>query len=109
VIGLEALIRWQHPERGLLAPADFLPVLQGSALEITFGRWVLEQGIAQAASWQQGMPGGQPECQRQLPAAPGFLPGLQQVLHSHPALDPSLLELEVLESAALDDMDQALR
>lgn len=110
LIGLEALIRWQHPERGLLAPADFLPVLQGSALEITFGRWVLEQGAAQAASWQQqGMPlAVSLNVSANYLLHPDFCPDLQQVLRSHPALDPSLLELEVLESAALDDMDQAL-
>jgi EAL domain-containing protein (putative c-di-GMP-specific phosphodiesterase class I) len=89
VIGVEALIRWQHPERGLLAPADFLPALQNSALEVTFGRWVLEQGIAQAAAGSRtACHGHQPQCQRQLPAAPGFLPICSRPCSSHPGAGP---------------------
>ncbi len=111
VIGVEALIRWQHPERGLLTPAEFLPVLQGSPLEIAFGRWVLEEGVAQAARWQeQGL-----DLAVSINVSANYLlhadfhGDLRQALQCCPALNPALLELEVLESAALDDLDLALQ
>ncbi|WP_158613608.1 MULTISPECIES: PAS domain S-box protein [Aquitalea] len=110
IIGVEALIRWQHPERGVLAPAAFLPTLQGSELETAFGRWVLDEGVAQAARWQeQGL-----DMAISINVSANYLlhadfyHHLQQALQRYPQLQPSLLELEVLESAALADMDQAL-
>jgi len=111
VIGVEALIRWQHPERGLLAPADFLLALQNSELEVTFGRWVLEQSLEQAASWlQDGMVMAiSVNVSASYLLHPDFYSHLQQALQRHSAVDPARLELEVLESAALDDMEQALR
>ncbi|WP_059286232.1 putative bifunctional diguanylate cyclase/phosphodiesterase [Aquitalea magnusonii] len=110
IIGVEALIRWQHPERGLLAPAAFLPTLQGSELETAFGRWVLDEGVAQAARWQAqglGMAISINVSANYLLHA-DFYPHLQQALQRYPQLPPARLELEVLESAALADMDQAL-
>jgi diguanylate cyclase (GGDEF)-like protein/PAS domain S-box-containing protein len=50
--GVEALIRWQHPTRGVISPDDFIPVLEDSGMIIEVGRWVLNQACAQAASWQ---------------------------------------------------------
>jgi diguanylate cyclase (GGDEF)-like protein/PAS domain S-box-containing protein len=56
VLGVEGLLRWQHPQRGLLLPADFLPASEGSALENELGRWVLDTGLRQLAAWQsQGL------------------------------------------------------
>ena len=54
--GVEALIRWQHPTRGVIAPNDFIPVLEDSGMIVEVGRWVLETACAQAASWHaQGL------------------------------------------------------
>jgi diguanylate cyclase (GGDEF)-like protein/PAS domain S-box-containing protein len=109
VVGLEALVRWQHPTRGLLPPAQFLPVLQGHPLSIDLGNWVLAAAIAQAASWRDnGL---------QLPVSinidgyhlqhPDFVEHLRQVLARHPQLRPGDVELEVLESSAIEDLTRA--
>jgi predicted signal transduction protein with EAL and GGDEF domain len=52
VSGVEALLRWQHPTRGLVAPSDFLPVAESSSLIVSIGTWVLEEACAQATRWQ---------------------------------------------------------
>ncbi|MFN3582286.1 MAG: EAL domain-containing protein, partial [Pseudomonas sp.] len=52
-IGVEALIRWQHPELGLLAPGTFLPLIEQHPLGITLGNWVLRRALTQLALWQQ--------------------------------------------------------
>jgi EAL domain-containing protein (putative c-di-GMP-specific phosphodiesterase class I) len=54
VIGFEALNRWQHPQRGLLPPAAFLPALEASALALPVGWWVLDTACAQLATWRSG-------------------------------------------------------
>jgi EAL domain-containing protein (putative c-di-GMP-specific phosphodiesterase class I) len=57
VLGAEALVRWRHPERGLVPPAEFIPILEDSGLIVEAGRLVLNQAIAAAARWQQRAPG----------------------------------------------------
>ncbi|MGS0757822.1 EAL domain-containing protein, partial [Roseateles sp. GG27B] len=51
VLGMEALLRWQHPERGLLAPAHFLPLIEPTSLGVRVGDWVIEQALKQSAHW----------------------------------------------------------
>lgn len=103
--GAEALIRWRHPQRGLLSPAAFLPALERGPLAASVGAWVLDEACAQAAYWRRN-------------GAPDFrigvnLFGLQfrigsivddviAVLDRH-GLPPQALELEVTESIVLDD------
>lgn len=110
VIGVEALIRWQHPTQGLLAPADFLPHLHGSHLETTFGEWVIQTAMAQAAAWHQMglLLTVSVNVSANHLLQPGFLAHLQAALARHPGLDPEHFELEVLESAAIADMEQAI-
>ena len=110
VIGAEALIRWQHPERGLLPPADFLPQLHGSALEPSLGEWVIASALDQLSRWiTQGLP---MKVSVNISAnhllQPEFCARLAQALAHHPEVPPAHLELEVLESAAIADMGQAV-
>ena len=111
VLGVEALIRWRHPERGLLPPSEFLPLAEQTSLIVPLGRWVLRTACEQAAAWQ-----------RELPRPPGRLlriavnvsprqledPGLpEQVADAIDASDlaPGTLALELTETALLDGGD----
>jgi diguanylate cyclase (GGDEF)-like protein/PAS domain S-box-containing protein len=108
VLGVEALIRWQHPERGLLAPAEFLPLIEAHPLAVDVGSWVLDSALAQLARWhadglslQVGVNVGARELQQA-----DFIDRLRARLERYPALPTGRLELEVLESSALDDIGQ---
>lgn len=106
VIGAEALIRWRHPERGLLPPSAFLPLISRHSLEVDLGRWVLRRALAQMSIWRgKGV---------RLPVSvniagdhlqhPDFFRELVGLLARYPDLHPSDLQLEVVESSALEDM-----
>ncbi len=106
VTGAEALIRWQHPERGLLAPSAFLPVIESDSLSIEMGEWVVRTALDQMKAWhQQGLdlPVSVNIGAHQLQQA-GFTERLSQLLAEHPGVDPRTLQLEVLETSALEDM-----
>ncbi|MCF8208901.1 MAG: EAL domain-containing protein [Rhodoferax sp.] len=108
VVGVEALIRWQHPERGLLPPAAFLPVIEDDAMSVEVGEWVIASALSQVAAWSKGgldLPVSVNIGARQL-QQPGFAERLQHFLATYPLLSPSRLELEVLETSALEDMAQ---
>jgi diguanylate cyclase (GGDEF)-like protein/PAS domain S-box-containing protein len=108
VVGLEALIRWQHSERGLLPPGKFLPVIEDHSLAIELGEWVLESTLAQMDKWR--------EAGLEIPVSinvgamqlqqPDFVDRLSRLLAAHPALKPFSLEIEVLETSALQDVAQ---
>jgi EAL domain-containing protein (putative c-di-GMP-specific phosphodiesterase class I) len=53
VIGVEALIRWQHPSRGLLNPLDFLPIIENNPMSIELGEWVIDTALTQISQWQK--------------------------------------------------------
>lgn len=106
VTGAEALIRWQHPEDGLLLPGRFLPIIEDSELDIEVGDWVIREALRQMDEWHaQGI---------DLPVSinisgkhlqyEGFSRRLAELLAAHPNLAPGQIELEVLETAALEDM-----
>jgi len=106
VVGAEALIRWRHPERGLLLPGDFLPAIEGTELSIALGDWVLQEALGQLSVWQsQGLDlAVSVNISGNHLQAPGFARRLGELLDAHPLVSPRNLELEVLETAALEDI-----
>jgi len=106
VKGAEALIRWQHPEQGLLAPAMFLPVIENHPLAEEVGEWVLHTALTQMQAWHAAglhIPVSVNVGARQLQQR-DFVARLQGILAAHPDIDPAYLELEVLETSALEDI-----
>ena len=106
VIGAEALLRWQHPERGLLPPGLFLPVIEDNPLAVEVGNWVIESALAQMEAWQENgfeMPVSVNVSAFEL-QQPDFVSRLCARLAAHPRVKPSHLELEVLETSALQNV-----
>lgn len=105
IVGAEALIRWQHPELGLVPPGRFIPVAEKSGLICDVGNWVLRTAMRQLSAWmQEGLP--------VVPVAvnlsalefkqPALCDNVQALLQAH-RVPPSLLELELTESVAMED------
>ncbi|WP_346014591.1 two-component system response regulator [Thiocystis violacea] len=106
VVSVEALIRWQHPEHGLLAPRHFLPVIEHLPLAVDLGEWVIDTALTQLEDWQADgldLAVSVNVGARQLRQA-NFVARLRALLAAHAAIKPSSLRLEVLEASALDDL-----
>lgn len=106
VIGAEALIRWQHPELGLLTPAAFLPIIEDHPMSLDVGEWVIATALAQIGAWRAiglNIPVSVNIGARQLQQG-DFVPRLAALLAAHPDVPPAWLELEILETSALGDM-----
>lgn len=104
--GVEALIRWQHPELGLIEPAAFLPMVEDQPVAVALGDWVISAALEQLERWKSlglTVPVSVNISARHL-QAPDFMMRLQEALTGHPGLAPGSLELEVLESSALESM-----
>jgi diguanylate cyclase (GGDEF)-like protein/PAS domain S-box-containing protein len=105
ISGVEALIRWRHPQRGLLHPSQFIPVAEEFGLIVSIGRWVLREGCRQAKAWQH---------EDHAPIriainvsavelrAKGFVEGVRAIL-KETGLDPGCLELELTETFLMQD------
>ena len=109
LVGAEALLRWRHPQRGLLAPAAFLPTVERSGMAAQLGHWVLEQALEQLQRWREhglDLTLSVNISPRHL-AAPEFGPRLAALLARHAGVPPQRLVLELLESSALEDVDRA--
>jgi diguanylate cyclase (GGDEF)-like protein/PAS domain S-box-containing protein len=107
VLGVEALLRWNHPEHGLIPPAQFLPLIEHTGLSARVGDWVLEHALEQLAQWQQqglDLSVSVNVSARHL-QEPEFAQRLAELLARYPRALGSRLELEVLETAALADVD----
>lgn len=107
VFGAEALIRWIHPKKGLIPPLDFLPLINGTDLEIQIGGWVINQALKQMNNWlQQDI---KLEVSINISShhleSPVFFDQLNDSLHKHPDVDSQSLQLEILESSALGDLN----
>lgn len=105
IVGFEALVRWQHPSRGLLAPGLFVPAAEESGLIMQVGEWVLREACREAASW---------DVPRQIAInlSPvqfqhGDLPGLVHSVLLESGLAPQRLELEITESVLISDFSRA--
>ncbi|MDZ4825874.1 MAG: PAS domain S-box protein [Actinomycetota bacterium] len=109
-VGAEALVRWQHPERGLIAPAEFIPVAEETGLVVVLGEWVLEQAAREAAQWQvehdQSFLVSVNLSARQL-AQPQLVEVVAGVIARTGVL-PSNLCLEITESVLMDDAELAM-
>ncbi len=105
-VGAEALIRWRHPERGLLSPVAFLPVIENTELDIELGEWVLDQALSQLQAWHaQGLElSVSVNISAQHIQRPDFVAKLRSGLAAHPTVSPRYLALEILETAALEDL-----
>ena len=111
ILGLEALLRWQHPEQGLLGPQHVLPLIEDIDLVVELGEWVLRQALAQMRQWTDA--GMSWEISVNIAAPhfhrPNFVQRLKDILHTSPEVSPARLELEILESAALEDIQYMRR
>ena len=106
VIGVEALIRWQHPQRGLLLPGQFLSVVEDHPLAVEIGEWAIESALSQMERWHAvglDIPVSVNVGARQLQQG-DFVERLTEILAAHPSLRPGVLGLEVLETSALADL-----
>jgi Amt family ammonium transporter len=113
VVGMEALARWQHPERGLLGPAEFIAVAEENGSIVEIGKLVLDTACRQAAAWHAARPDD-------APVAISVNLSLRQVAHSDlplmvqralhvSGLDPQLLNLEITESVLMDDPEAVMQ
>ncbi len=110
IVGAEALLRWQHPTRGIVAPLEFIPSLESTGLIVDVGRWVLNEACRQAAVWgRQGFELTM-NCNisaRQL-ESDALVQDLQAALESN-RLDPSSLVIEITESTVMKDVTATVR
>ncbi|MCW8906171.1 MAG: EAL domain-containing protein [Sedimenticola sp.] len=109
LVGMEALVRWQHPEKGLIPPADFIPLAEDTGMIVAIGEWVLDEACRQLREWHEtGF--------RRLQVAvnisarhfnPSLLETLDQVLMKT-GLEPECLELEITESVLMENAEAAV-
>jgi diguanylate cyclase (GGDEF)-like protein/PAS domain S-box-containing protein len=111
LVGAEALIRWQHPQRGLLFPADFLGVIANQPVAIDLCDWIIDNALHQLAFWHQA--GLSLSISVNVDAyhlqQPNFVDRLHEFLAAHPTIKASWLKLEILETSALEDITQISR
>lgn len=111
LIGVEVLLRWQHPQLGNISPSTFIPIAEDTGLIIPIGKWVLKQACLQQLNW----------IQQQLPALrvavnisaiqfnqPGFCDMVREII-AETQIDPQYLELELTESAVMNHAEQAIK
>ena len=111
IVGVEALIRWEHPERGLLNPGEFIRVAEETGLIVPMGAWVLDQSCRQIMRWQASIPDLGPFkisvnlSGRQL-GHPNLVADVKQII-SDTHINPSQVELEITESVLMDDVEMS--
>jgi len=111
IVGFEALVRWQHPDRGLLPPSEFLPLAEETSLIVPIGRWALEEALRQLVAWDAGGDDLPPLSMhvnlsaREL-AEPELVDVVGAALRTH-GLSPQRLGLEVTETSLISDLDRS--
>jgi diguanylate cyclase (GGDEF)-like protein/PAS domain S-box-containing protein len=112
IVGLEALVRWQHPERGMIAPMDFIPIAEETGLIVPIGQWVLTQACRQLLAWQQrGLVGTDGWVSVNLSARQLTQPDLVKQVEKtlwQTGLEPSCLKLEITESAVMENSERVV-
>jgi diguanylate cyclase (GGDEF)-like protein/PAS domain S-box-containing protein len=110
VVGAEALIRWQHPERGLVLPGDFLPIIDNHPISIKMGEWIIDSALTQMTEWLSA--GLDIPISINIDAfhlqQQGFSENLSAALAKRPMINPRSLQFEILETSALGDMNDVL-
>jgi len=106
VAGLEALLRWRHPERGLVSPAEFIPLAEETGLIIPIGEWTLREACREASTWPDGIGVAVNLSSRQFRSK--RLPELIAHALSHSGLAPQRLEVEITESVLLQQNERTL-
>jgi diguanylate cyclase (GGDEF)-like protein/PAS domain S-box-containing protein len=106
ITGFEALVRWRHPLRGLIAPDVFIPAAEESGLILSIGEWVLREACREAASWPKPLNVGVNLSPVQF--RHGDLPGLVHGVLLETGLSPGRLELEITESVLIDDFSRGV-
>lgn len=107
IVGVEALIRWNHPERGLIPPSEFVPIAEDSGLIVPIGRWVLREACRQADAWRVAGLGIVPMAVNVSAVefrSAGFLDGITNLFAGHTA-NAGTLELELTESVLMQDTE----
>lgn len=110
IVGAEALVRWQHPEKGMIPPGDFIPIAEETGLKAPLGEWVLEKACEQVVSWQRL---GYPPITIAVNISShqftrtNLTEKIKSVLQST-SLDPSLLDIEITESMLMGDMESTI-
>jgi diguanylate cyclase (GGDEF)-like protein len=111
IVSVEALLRWQHPHRGLLEPGDFIAVAESSGLIVRIGEWVMEQACRQAVAWRAAAPDAEPihvsvNVSAQQLIRSDVASSVARVLEAT-GLEPGLLDLEITEAMLLRDVDSS--
>jgi EAL domain-containing protein (putative c-di-GMP-specific phosphodiesterase class I) len=112
VLGMEALLRWQHPVRGLVPPLSFIPLAEETGLILPIGRWVLQTACEQVRDWQRRFPSVSSLVLSVNLSARQFaqadLVGEVASVLDHTGLDPAALELEITESVVMDESEASV-
>jgi len=111
VFGAEALIRWNHPEKGLIPPLQFLPIIDETAVEIQLGNWVINEALKQWVSWNgQGI---ELELSINISSyhieSSTFVTDIEKIFSLYPKVNSKYIQLEILESSALGDLNNISR
>jgi len=107
ILGMEALIRWVHPTKGIIPPMDFLPKIEHHELSVSVGEWVLVEALKQQAEWRkQGKDWSvSVNISARYFQLTSFSSRLKNIIKRHPQADASKIEIEILESMALKDIE----